>query len=293
MVVLTTIGRRSGEPRDAPLFALRDGGTFLLIGTHGGEEKLPDWVANLRMRADATLQVGREHLAVEAREPEPGGDEYRSLWARAVAAYPGYAEYRARRSSDPPIVILDPRDDARTRWSGYGARWTDSMTCSSSASPASVVCPGWYAAEDDEPRSVDVEDLQLVDFARAHAIGSLSGRPCPQAGVAELAQTWTLGRRQLEPLALEPIEGHGDRVCRLEATQVRDRRHQLLDGRSDRRIEQCARRIARIGHDVVDDQEADRPDAVDTPSSREPRPHENQPSGTSTKMWTGNGSSTT
>ena len=113
MVVLTTTGRRSGEPRDAPLFALRDGGTFLLIGTHGGEEKLPDWVANLRVRADATLRVGREQLAVRAREPEPGGDEYRALWARAVAAYPGYAEYRARRSTDPPIVILDPRDDDR------------------------------------------------------------------------------------------------------------------------------------------------------------------------------------
>ena len=113
MVVLTTTGRRSGQPRDAPLFALRDGATFLLVGTHGGEEKLPDWVANLRVRADATLQVGREQVAVQAREPEPGGDEYRSLWARAVAAYPGYAEYRARRSSDPPIVILDPRDDGR------------------------------------------------------------------------------------------------------------------------------------------------------------------------------------
>jgi F420H(2)-dependent quinone reductase len=109
MVVLTTIGRRSGQPRDAPLFALRDGSTFLLVGTHGGEEKLPDWVANLRVTPEATLQVGRQRRAVRAREPEPRSEQYRALWARAVAAYPGYAEYRARRSTDPPIVVLEPR----------------------------------------------------------------------------------------------------------------------------------------------------------------------------------------
>jgi F420H(2)-dependent quinone reductase len=109
MVVLTTIGRRSGQPRDAPLFALRDGSTFLLVGTHGGEEKLPDWVANLRVTPEATLQVGRQRRAVWAREPEPRSEQYRALWAQAVAAYPGYAEYRARRSTDPPIVVLEPR----------------------------------------------------------------------------------------------------------------------------------------------------------------------------------------
>ena len=109
MVVLTTTGRRSGQPRDAPLFALREGSTFLLIGTHGGEEKLPDWVANLRAQPDATVQMGRERLAVRAREPAAGGDEYRALWTRAVKAYPGYAEYRARRSTDPPIIVLEPR----------------------------------------------------------------------------------------------------------------------------------------------------------------------------------------
>jgi len=109
MVVLTTTGRRSRQPRDAPLFALCDGSTFLLVGTHGGEETLPDWVANLRVTPDAMLQVGRELRPVRAREPEAGGGEYRTLWARAVAAYPGYAEYRARRSTDPPIVVLEPR----------------------------------------------------------------------------------------------------------------------------------------------------------------------------------------
>jgi deazaflavin-dependent oxidoreductase (nitroreductase family) len=109
MVVLTTTGRRSGQPRDAPLFALGDGSTFLLVGTHGGEETLPDWVANLRVTREATLQVGRQRMAVSSREPQTGGEEYRTLWARAVAAYPGYAEYRARRSTDPPIVVFEPR----------------------------------------------------------------------------------------------------------------------------------------------------------------------------------------
>jgi deazaflavin-dependent oxidoreductase (nitroreductase family) len=108
MVVLTTTGRRSGQPRAAPLFALRDGASFLLVGTHGGEERLPDWVANLRVQPVATVRAGRAVVDVLAREPAPGSDEYRALWARAVAAYPGYAEYRARRATDPPIVVLDP-----------------------------------------------------------------------------------------------------------------------------------------------------------------------------------------
>ena len=109
MVVLTTTGRRSGRPREAPLFALRDGPSYLLVGTHGGAELLPDWVANLRASPTASLRAGRGLHAVRAREPAPGSEEYRVLWARAVAAYPGYAEYRARRASDPPIVVLEPR----------------------------------------------------------------------------------------------------------------------------------------------------------------------------------------
>ena len=108
MVVLTTTGRRSGRPRAAPLFALRDGTTFLLVGTHGGEERLPDWVANLRVQPSATLRAGPAVVPVLAREPEPGSDEYRALWDRAVRAYPGYEEYRARRTTDPPIVVLEP-----------------------------------------------------------------------------------------------------------------------------------------------------------------------------------------
>jgi F420H(2)-dependent quinone reductase len=109
VVVLTTTGRRSGQPRNAPLYAIPVERAWLLVGTHGGEEKLPDWVANLRVRPEADLRVGQRSTPVLAREPEPGGDEYRDLWDRATTVYPGYAVYRARRDSDPPLVLLEPR----------------------------------------------------------------------------------------------------------------------------------------------------------------------------------------
>ena len=107
VVVLTTTGRSSGRPRVAPLYAIPAGDAWLLVGTHGGEERLPDWVANLRAQPDATVQVGSASQPVRAREPQ--GDEYRALWQRAIAGYPGYAVYRSRRSTDPPLVLLEPR----------------------------------------------------------------------------------------------------------------------------------------------------------------------------------------
>jgi deazaflavin-dependent oxidoreductase (nitroreductase family) len=107
IVVLTTTGRRSGQPRAAPLYGIPVGTAYLLVGTHGGEEKLPDWVANLRAQPDATIRVGSGIRAVRAREP--AGDEYRALWDRATTIYPGYAVYRSRRTSDPPLVLLEPR----------------------------------------------------------------------------------------------------------------------------------------------------------------------------------------
>jgi deazaflavin-dependent oxidoreductase (nitroreductase family) len=107
IVVLTTTGRRSGQPRTAPLYAIPAGEAWLLVGTHGGEEKLPDWVANLRAQPDAELRLGSTTQPVRAREPEAA--EYGALWERATSIYPGYAVYRARRSSDPPLILLERR----------------------------------------------------------------------------------------------------------------------------------------------------------------------------------------
>ena len=100
----------SGKPRTAPLYGIPVGDAILLVGTHGGEEKLPDWVANLRMHPDAEVRLGSATRPVRAREPQ--GEEYRKLWEAATRHYPGYAVYRARRSTDPPLVLLEPRAGA-------------------------------------------------------------------------------------------------------------------------------------------------------------------------------------
>jgi deazaflavin-dependent oxidoreductase (nitroreductase family) len=105
-VLLTTTGRRSGRRRTAALWAYPHGDALVIVGSYGGSHRTPAWVLNLRTRPDATLQVGRAVRGIRAREAT--GDEYASLWAMVVAAYPGYRAYREWAHREIPLVILDP-----------------------------------------------------------------------------------------------------------------------------------------------------------------------------------------
>jgi deazaflavin-dependent oxidoreductase (nitroreductase family) len=105
-VLLTTTGRRSGEPRTTALWAYPDGQALVLVGSHGGGRRIPAWVLNLRVRPDATVQVRREVRRVRAREA--AGDEYSRLWRMVVAAYPGYEVYLEWVHRVIPLVVLEP-----------------------------------------------------------------------------------------------------------------------------------------------------------------------------------------
>jgi deazaflavin-dependent oxidoreductase (nitroreductase family) len=108
IIVITTIGRRTGALRKTPLMRVEHDGAYLLVGSMGGAPKNPVWVYNLRAHPDdVTLQDGPEPFAVTIRELD--GDERAEWWDRAVAAYPPYADYQARTERRIPVFRAEPK----------------------------------------------------------------------------------------------------------------------------------------------------------------------------------------
>lgn len=106
-LLLTTIGRRSGEPRVSPLLYIRDGDDFVVVGTNFGQRHHPAWTANLLARPDAEIEVGPERLAVTGELVDDAA--WQRLWPRFVAVYPGYAGYLQRASGRTPrMFVLRP-----------------------------------------------------------------------------------------------------------------------------------------------------------------------------------------
>ncbi len=107
MMLLTTTGRRSGQPRTSPLMCIRDGDRYLAVASYGGDDRDPQWFKNLQANPEATIQVGADTIRVRATMATP--EEKKELWPRAVAAYKGYDAYQRRTSRDIPVVILRPQ----------------------------------------------------------------------------------------------------------------------------------------------------------------------------------------
>jgi deazaflavin-dependent oxidoreductase (nitroreductase family) len=108
-IIVSTVGRKTGKPRDVPLYAFEDGDRLVVIGSNAGDDREPAWVGNLRATPDVHVQVGRERRAVRAREAE---DEERArLWALAANGYPGYELYRTMTDRHIPVVVLEPREE--------------------------------------------------------------------------------------------------------------------------------------------------------------------------------------
>lgn len=108
VLLLTTTGRRSGEPRTKPLFYLADGDRFVLVASNAGQDHHPSWYQNLQTKPEAEVEVRGEKIPVVAREADPA--EWDALWPRVVAIFRGYERYR-RKTKRPtiPLVILERR----------------------------------------------------------------------------------------------------------------------------------------------------------------------------------------
>jgi deazaflavin-dependent oxidoreductase (nitroreductase family) len=106
LLLLTTTGAKSGEPRLSPLAYLRVDGKVIIIGSFAGAEVNPAWVHNLRANPSAQVEIGAESSDVLARElPSVERDE---LFPRITALAPGFAEYQAKTTRVIPLFELQP-----------------------------------------------------------------------------------------------------------------------------------------------------------------------------------------
>ena len=104
-LLLTTIGRHSGEKRTSPLFYGTAGDAYVIIGSKGGAETHPGWYLNLRANPTAEVQVGREHFTVRARVAT--GNERAHLFEQMAQMAPPYRDYQQKTKRELPVVVLE------------------------------------------------------------------------------------------------------------------------------------------------------------------------------------------
>lgn len=109
MILLTTTGRRSGQPRTWPLTGLRVADGWAVAASNGGHDHHPAWYLNLEANPDATVQDGRRTIAVRARITE--GAERDDLYERFEAYLSNYTAYREATTRVIPVVLLQPASE--------------------------------------------------------------------------------------------------------------------------------------------------------------------------------------
>ena len=106
VLMLTTIGRRSGKRRSVALGYLVEGDAYVVIASYGGSPRSPAWRLNLLKEPRAAIQVKSLKVAVTTREAD--GELRERLWARVVAQAPLYQKYQDRTNRVIPVVLLTP-----------------------------------------------------------------------------------------------------------------------------------------------------------------------------------------
>lgn len=105
-LILTTTGRRSGEPRSQPLAYVEPDGVPHVVGTNWGGEQHPAWTWNLLAHPDATIERRGRVERVRARLLEPG--EHAEVWPHFVALWPAYETYLERIDREVRMFALEP-----------------------------------------------------------------------------------------------------------------------------------------------------------------------------------------
>ena len=107
VVIVTNRGNRTGAVRKTPLMRVKDGNSYVLVGSMGGAPKNPVWVYNLRAHADVEIRDRTEVHEMRVREVEDEEERAR-LWELAVAAFPPYEEYQKRTARTIPVFVAEP-----------------------------------------------------------------------------------------------------------------------------------------------------------------------------------------
>jgi len=105
VALLTTIGRKTGQPRVSPLLFLRDGNRVVLVASQGGRANNPMWYLNLKANPRVTVQIKKEVLRLTARDATVA--ERAQYWPQLVSMYSAFADYQSWTERVIPIVICD------------------------------------------------------------------------------------------------------------------------------------------------------------------------------------------
>lgn len=110
VLILHTVGRKSGKPRQSPLLYLQDGEDYVIVGSRGGADAPPAWWLNLQATPEATVEIQGTRRPVAARRAT--GAEKAGYWPRLTARYPFYDDYQARTDREIPVIVLTHQEAA-------------------------------------------------------------------------------------------------------------------------------------------------------------------------------------
>ena len=104
VILLTTVGAKTGKLRKTPLMRVEHDGEYAIVASLGGAPKNPVWYYNVKTHPRVELQDGSEHHDYDAREVF--GDEKAAWWDRCVQAWPDYANYQKKTERQIPVFVL-------------------------------------------------------------------------------------------------------------------------------------------------------------------------------------------
>ena len=104
LLLLHTVGRRSGKPRLNPVMYLRDGERYVVFASKAGADTNPDWYDNLQASPDVQIEVEDDTIDVHAEEIN--GLERKRLYERQASIYPNFAEYQSKTKRVIPVIAL-------------------------------------------------------------------------------------------------------------------------------------------------------------------------------------------
>jgi F420H(2)-dependent quinone reductase len=113
VIIVTHTGNKTGAVRKTPLMRVKDGASYVLIGSQGGAPTHPAWVHNLRVNPAVEIRDRTAVQKMRVREVTDNAERAR-LWDLAVAAYPPYADYQMKTTRKIPVFIAEPQQDAGT-----------------------------------------------------------------------------------------------------------------------------------------------------------------------------------
>ena len=105
VLLLTTTGRKSGEPRTTPLIYGRRGDDVMIVASKGGADEPPAWYLNLQANPEAEVQIRDDVFKARARDATP--DERPEVWRTMAGYWPDYDEYQQKTEREIPVVVLE------------------------------------------------------------------------------------------------------------------------------------------------------------------------------------------